>query len=824
MLRQNAIELAFGSQPLTSSKWSLGPRLADSPRALSENSSFSNVRSHTTLDCITSASTQNNPENAWGRSNNLSRPPSPLHNHRALTVIASATRAHLGAMENTRNSSVDFPNSSQPLPDQNDQLNPKLESNDSLSDHKPHSDQIHQCESNASLDQQTSGDKQAQLDHAPRNGLIIPSSQPPRPVQSSKPDQGAQLGESSVTERKIRPDPQPQQTASVRPDAQQSVSIPHRSSENQNNRAHRRSSNNLDSHNHYNNSAQDTTPQDQLVNREFAQRGRSRGRGRPRGNYPRSRGSREVYGRYDPRSQNAGSSLQLQGISNNAKNINHVSTWEQYVNSKAIDRREIGLPNANSGQNQAWDKIDNDALWAQDEENLHRGYTASGKWPSLEDSKQRHNKHNWNGNSTPQVTGDDAWDNHYVFSGEDWKSQVQSQEAQDDWGDTRPPGLGENRHELADWDGSWAPAPADWGDREAFHPDVVQSVLAWRGTVEPSNVLIESEGLYNTPKDSDIADPRWKPLELDGIPMDEWWEQHCSRTDSDLGISKEPFWNHYLMESPPVLQALKHDEAPIDSSDNDMSKVLYQTPHNMIREKHDAHLRRKHKRKEKYELTRLLNANIPQYEPEPNPYIPDANIFLRPALSRDMTQITTLYNHFIKNTTCCPEHDPLSVSDVRERWQDGMDRRLPFIVAVDRSSKGNRRGGRNGDNLPHYEHIVGFAYADDYNDNRGMYRYAVEVDMFVQPGLQRQGVGRCLFDKLLHVLDPHYDPRGGYDFLSDDTNYVTGGARTVGSIFINVPWAEGDKNRVDWIQNWLKQFGFFQAGHYPSMGRKLNST
>ena len=95
--------------------------------------------------------------------------------------------------------------------------------------------------------------------------------------------------------------------------------------------------------------------------------------------------------------------------------------------------------------------------------------------------------------------------------------------------------------------------------------------------------------------------------------------------------------------------------------------------------------------------------------------------------------------------------------------------------------------------------------------------------MFVKPGSTQLGVGRSLMDKLVLVLDPHYNERGGYEFDGDAIQYGAGGRRVVGSIVVNIPYNTADTKRPEWVQKWLSQWEFQKAGELSEVGHKLNT-
>lgn len=89
---------------------------------------------------------------------------------------------------------------------------------------------------------------------------------------------------------------------------------------------------------------------------------------------------------------------------------------------------------------------------------------------------------------------------------------------------------------------------------------------------------------------------------------------------------------------------------------------------------------------------------------------------------QDIPEIREIYNEYIKKSIACPEMEPLSSGGVRARMEDIEEAKLPFLVAVDRAGRPMQLSGGGRRRPPKKGTIVGFAFADDYNDMRGMYR------------------------------------------------------------------------------------------------------
>jgi L-amino acid N-acyltransferase YncA len=121
----------------------------------------------------------------------------------------------------------------------------------------------------------------------------------------------------------------------------------------------------------------------------------------------------------------------------------------------------------------------------------------------------------------------------------------------------------------------------------------------------------------------------------------------------------------------------------------------------------------------------------------------------------DLAAITAIYAHHVRHGTASFEEIPPSEDEMARRFDllagDGM----PLFVDVD--EQGNIRG---------------YAYAGLYN-RRSAYRFAAEDSIYVQAGLQRQGVGRALLTALIN----HCQQAGFLQMMA-----VIGDSGNIGSI------------------------------------------
>jgi phosphinothricin acetyltransferase len=103
---------------------------------------------------------------------------------------------------------------------------------------------------------------------------------------------------------------------------------------------------------------------------------------------------------------------------------------------------------------------------------------------------------------------------------------------------------------------------------------------------------------------------------------------------------------------------------------------------------------------------------------------------IRPAEPRDLAAITRIYDHAVAYGTASFELDPPDQAEITRRYNTLRDGGFPFIVA--------ESGGV----------VAGYAYAGLYRA-RPAYRFTVEDSIYIDPAMQRHGIGRALLERLL---------------------------------------------------------------------------
>ena len=110
-------------------------------------------------------------------------------------------------------------------------------------------------------------------------------------------------------------------------------------------------------------------------------------------------------------------------------------------------------------------------------------------------------------------------------------------------------------------------------------------------------------------------------------------------------------------------------------------------------------------------------------------------IAIRAARPEDAAAIAAIYAPYVLTGTVSFEIDPPDARQMRARMaaSDGL---YPWIVATN----GEADGG-----------VLGYAYATKFRD-RPAYRYVVETSIYVAGTVQRQGIGRLLYEALIDTL------------------------------------------------------------------------
>jgi GNAT superfamily N-acetyltransferase len=158
------------------------------------------------------------------------------------------------------------------------------------------------------------------------------------------------------------------------------------------------------------------------------------------------------------------------------------------------------------------------------------------------------------------------------------------------------------------------------------------------------------------------------------------------------------------------------------------------------------------------------------------------------------------------------------VAQIAQRVHDITSAGLPYLVAVSKSKQSRADPGFVN------EKIVGYINLDDYCDRSTLFRFTFEMELFVHPGYVSKGIGKCLVDRLLEMVDTSYRARGGYEYVNNFEYLKTGPSRVVKTILLNVHHENGEDLDAGWKGKFLSTCKFVRAGRLPKVGHKHNKV
>ncbi|KAL8728038.1 MAG: hypothetical protein Q9181_005484 [Wetmoreana brouardii] len=350
-----------------------------------------------------------------------------------------------------------------------------------------------------------------------------------------------------------------------------------------------------------------------------------------------------------------------------------------------------------------------------------------------------------------------------------------------------------NQHEnkLRGWDGEWAPPPIEWDLRELYdystpeHHDrvkkfIIDRIKEYRGGLCP-------------------------PLKID----DEQFKKGLSLASGFPTFGKpidDSEHEHIAAQDPFTLMKIHQTAAKSIENYNRANKTYEKREAERIREEEKAERKARRLIKEEEKESKALL---------PNPYKPEANMYIRPARVKDLPQVCNIFNHYVRTTAVTQERVEMTVQGWRSRHGVCETEKYPFIVAVHRQ-KGRTEGHGN-------EKIIGFAYAEDYSGENTMWRHTCELQLYVDSSYVRQGVGKNLVDCVMRGLNSLYLPKGGVQFVmtkDESWRHDNGGERTISHIIVPFSYVAHEEDSK-WVGEWLiREFKFELQGTLKGIGRQ----
>ncbi|APA10626.1 hypothetical protein SS1G_12541 [Sclerotinia sclerotiorum 1980 UF-70] len=340
---------------------------------------------------------------------------------------------------------------------------------------------------------------------------------------------------------------------------------------------------------------------------------------------------------------------------------------------------------------------------------------------------------------------------------------------------------------LCDWDGSWC-APPIWEERGAFDSAYIPSYIhEWSAAVSPIQPVISTVD-----------------------------------TSAEGFISGKDFVNNVLLSKAPKHEPTIPDTLNASNEEKRRNQTAGQEA--------EAFLKKFEKAREAREYAIMADnarhEEIMAQEPEPNPYAPKIEIYLRPATEADAKQILQIYNHYIIESYIPEDQEPLTESDILYLIQVTKKEKLPLVVAVKGRIPAQSANPKVRTKVPQYENIIGFGYTEMRGcgiagKSNGRSRYTHNLHFYTHPDYTRKGVGSCVLDRLLLVSSRAYSSHDGYDWLNHDNDPAYGhgcGARCH-QLLIEVPVLRKDDPNYKWVKSFLRKFWFLEEFRLSCVGR-----
>ncbi|KAI1102624.1 hypothetical protein F4804DRAFT_260225 [Jackrogersella minutella] len=194
--------------------------------------------------------------------------------------------------------------------------------------------------------------------------------------------------------------------------------------------------------------------------------------------------------------------------------------------------------------------------------------------------------------------------------------------------------------------------------------------------------------------------------------------------------------------------------------------------------------------------------------------------YLRPAITKDMEQIVSLYNTEVESSNKLLDTKPLNLVKFVGFFQSNCANKIPFIVAIE--------GWHDVYNQE--ERVVGFAWTDvrskglfgSYDTHAAL---CGNVTAVVHPDFRRQNICSAMLDALFYCCSSNYTARLGYQMVNagNDHRLMTPNhnPRQWNSLDIDVviPSGTGDESSKDsdyfkWVSNYLEKYFQMQVVYH----------
>ena len=216
-------------------------------------------------------------------------------------------------------------------------------------------------------------------------------------------------------------------------------------------------------------------------------------------------------------------------------------------------------------------------------------------------------------------------------------------------------------------------------------------------------------------------------------------------------------------------------------------------------------------------------------EPEPHPFAPLIDIYLRPADDNDAQEIAEIYNHYVDHSIIPEDQTKVTAAQIKYMIELARQDKIPFIVAVKGNLPNLQESSLNRSKkviLPQYEKILGFSLCESANygfggQRTGRSRYTAKLHLYVHYQYTRKRVGRSLLDRLIQTMSACYRAQDGYAWLNtnDDQHYNQGLGGRWHQVLFEYPVLHDDDPTFKWMKEFLVKFYFKDEARLIAVGR-----
>lgn len=464
------------------------------------------------------------------------------------------------------------------------------------------------------------------------------------------------------------------------------------------------------------------------------------------------------------------------------------------------------------------------------------------------------------------------WDTNWnIPKRHSWdSSSINTGRYSNDWGKPDPTATAP----AVDWDGKLAPPPPDWDSRPGFRAgQSFSKIMDWLGEIElelcavtdtrvqlddvtsadgTTFVFSLSTLLLDQPLEDvhirqmgEIVPPYWVPIVIGrSAPQIFWTELLISKAplpDDPIDLENaKPWWERFVKGDQGCFNFLKEPPFPtvigIDPDQEDAEQKLKRKhdtgSQNFAENRRRYELERQREKKEKQKRIAGKQRKLAAMETATNDtplnhdrIKPGFKVVVRSAKAEDMDAVKDIYNYYVENSAAALDMERLSKEEMIVRYRAIREAKLPFLVAyrpgdlikAPRKKQSHKmQPVRDDIQLP--DTIVGFAFAEDYHSMNSVYRFTAEIQFYTKNSDYMNGIASCLLDKLIGLLDPTYQERGGYAIAGNDIDGLDH-VRIMKNLIINLPFDKPEK--MEWVTNWLERWmKFDRVGLLPNIGTK----